>query len=132
MRHATITRKRVKYIGRLIKYNCFLNVSREGFEKYLFEDKEDEHQSVHEFWVEVKERFLLEDSAKTFTIANGESVDVEISELQNEFFVVAFTSTGPSISNLQIINAGNLDVLYSIETDYSWTKGTKLTVIAGV
>ena len=105
---------------------------REEFEQYLFEDKEDAHQSFHEFWAEVKERFLVDDSAKTLTIANGESVDVEISELRNEFFVVAFTGSGPSISNLQIIDAGNSDVSYSIKTDYSWTKGTKITIIAGV
>ena len=119
MRHIIVTRDKVKFVGRLISYDCYLNVNKEVFEQYLKRAREDEHS-------EDEDIISFFDNLKSIPIANGKSVSIEIDEQQNELFVVAFTSTGPSISNLQIIPAGNLDASYFIETGYSWTTGTKL------
>ena len=121
MRRIIITRDKVKFVGRLISYDCFLNVNKEVFEHYLKRAREDEHSKDEEIT-------SFFNNLKSIPISNGKSVSIEINEQQNELFVVAFTSTGPSISNLQIINAGNLDVSYFIKTDYSWTKGINLTL----
>ena len=128
MRQATIKREKVKFIGRLISYHCFLNVDYREFKHFLFEEGDDEHETVGGFWTRMHERFFNDSSVKMFCVANGRIIKIEITEQQNELFVVAFTGTGPSISNQQIIGSSHLDVSFSIETDYNWKKGTMLTL----
>ena len=119
MRHIIITRDKVRFVGRLINYDCYLNVNKEVFEQYLKRAREDEH-------CEDEEITSFFDNLKPIPVANGKSVSIETNEQQNELFVVAFTSTGPSVSNLEIVEVGNMKVSYLIKTEYSWTKGTKL------
>jgi len=54
VRYAVITREKVKFVGRLAAYYCFLNVNYRDYEKFLFEEERDEHQSASEFNAEIK------------------------------------------------------------------------------
>ena len=117
MRYVTITREKVKFVGCLVKYECYLNVNKEIFEQYIEQARKDEHS-------EDEEINAFFNSLNYISITNGKSVSIEIDEQQNELFVAC----GASVSNLQIIEAGNSDVSYSIKTNYSWRKGIRLTL----
>ena len=117
MRYVTITRERAKFVGCLAKYECYLNVNKEVFEQYIERVQEDEHS-------EDEELNAFFESLDYVAISNGKSVSIEIDEQQHELFVAC----GPSVSNLQIIEASSSDVSYSIKTNYSWTKGIQLTL----
>ena len=123
-RSLSITRDKARLVGTLISYDCFLNVDYKVFRQLLElvedgEQPEDEDESVASLLA----------GLKSIPIRNGETISIEIGEEQQELFVVAYTSSGPSISNLQIIEAGTSDVSFFIKQEYSWKEGVKLTII---
>ena len=116
MRRIIIEREKVKFVGRLINYDCFLNVNKEVFEENLKRAWENSRDGEHD---EDEEVISFFDNLQSIPVSNGKSISIEIDEQQNELFVAA----GHSVSNLQTIEVGNSDVSFFIKTNYSWTKG---------
>ncbi len=110
MRKIKITRENKKLVGRLIKYYCVLNCSIEKFKEY----------------VELEEKYELNDPSKIISISNGKSITIDINDEKNEMYIVAFTSTGVVFSNLIIIDDNCKHKSYFIQTNYSFSKGTSL------
>ena len=111
MRHVIIERDKVKFVGRLTNYDCFLNVNKVESEEYLKRAWENSRNGQHD---EDEEVISFFDNLQSTPFSNGKSISIEIDEQQNELFVAA----GHSVSNLQTIEAGNSDVSFFIKTNY--------------
>lgn len=108
-----ITREKKKLVGCLINYYCVLNFSIEKLKEY----------------VEFEERYYaLNDSSKIIPISNGKTITIDITEEENEMYIVAFTSTDVVFSNLIIIDNNCDHKSYFIQTNYSFVKGTSLMI----
>ena len=103
-----IVKRNKSRVGIWIKYWCVIDVSL----------------------TECKKIFGTENrcSGEFYPIANGEILEIPIENKEYNFFVMAQTSTGLIYSNEVIIEQGEENVVYEIETRYSFIRGSKLYI----
>lgn len=97
--------RREKFAGSAIKYFVVLNMSEQEFNQNVGMR---ERLSLGE-----KSSFLSE-SKQVFSLANGDAVAIDISEGENSFFVMAFTTTGKLFSERIFVDGRDFDVKYSV------------------
>jgi len=110
MRQITIKRKK-HFAGCAIDYYCILNIKIQDFIQIVDNDKFEKYAS------------------SILPLKSGKEITIEINNDYNTIFVIAYTSSGITLSNEIIIEEGRSDKTYKLITKYSFSKGSTLILV---